>query len=91
MGFSMRDIERQLDAEEREYERAMAEPREPYPVSKRHQPPTWEAQQLAEVRTYEAKTRMADLGAIGVNGVNAVVRVHQRPGRRHPPGAAQRA
>ncbi len=40
-------------------------------------PPTWEAQRLAQVRDYEAVTRMNGLGKLGVTGVEAVVAVHK--------------
>jgi hypothetical protein len=71
--------DRDLDRQEREYQRQMAESLsnyQPRPVPKRDLAPVWQAQQLAEARTYEALTRVADLGRIGRAGVESVARVH---------------
>jgi hypothetical protein len=38
--------------------------------------PTWEAQRAAQVRTYEAETRIADIEKIARRGVQAVKAVH---------------
>ena len=38
--------------------------------------PTWEAQRLAQIRTYEAETRISDIEKIARRGVQAVIAVH---------------